>query len=85
VKALLDSGAIGMFVDRKFVKKNRFKIERLERLLKVTNMDRSNNNRGDITHEVECNVYCKGHQERMKFDICNLGRMEVILDMLWLT
>jgi len=35
-------------------------------------------------HEVECNVYYKGHQERMYFDIYDLGRMEVILGMPWL-
>ena len=79
VKVLLDSGATEMFVDRKFTEKNGFRLEKLERLLKVTNMDGSNNNGGDITHEVECNVYYKGHQERMKFDVCNLGRTEVIL------
>ena len=84
VKALLDSGATGMFVDKRFAKKNGFKMEKLERLLKVINVDGSNNNGGDITHEVECNIYYKGHQERMKFNVCNLGRTEVILDMPWL-
>ena len=54
VKALLDSGAMGIFVDRKFVEKNRFKLEKLERPLKMTNMDGNNNSGGDILHEVEC-------------------------------
>jgi len=54
VKVLLDSGAMGMFVDRKFAEKNGFKLEKLERPLKMTNVDGSNNNRGDILHEVEC-------------------------------
>jgi len=31
VKALLDSSATGMFADRKFVEKNGFKLEKLER------------------------------------------------------
>ena len=80
VKALLDSGAIGMFVD-KFAEKSGFKMEKLERPLKVTNVDESNNSGGKITHKVEYNVYYKGHQERMHFDVCNLERTEVILGM----
>jgi len=35
-------------------------------------------------HQVECNVYYKGHIERMRIDVCNLGKTEVILGMLWL-
>ena len=84
VKVLLDSGVMGMFVDKKFTKRNGFKLDKLEKLLKVTNVDRSNNSGGDIMYEVECNVYYKGHQERICFDVCNLGRTEVILDMPWL-
>jgi len=61
VKTLLDSRATGMFINRKFVEKNGFKIEKLERVLKVINVDRSNNSGGNIIHEVECNVYYKGH------------------------
>ena len=79
VKALLDSGATGMFMDRKFTEKNGFKMKKLERPLKVTNVDGSNNNGGNIMYEVECNVYYKGHQERMRFDVCSLERTEVIL------
>ena len=84
VNALLDSGATGLFMDKKFVEKNRFRMEKLERPVKVTNVDATHNSRGDITHEVECNVYYKGHRERMRFDVCNLGRTEVILGMPWL-
>ena len=29
-------------------------------------------------------MYYKGHRERIKFDVCNWGRMEVILEMPWL-
>ena len=38
MKALLDSGAMGMFVDKKFVEKNSSKLEKLERAIKVTNI-----------------------------------------------
>jgi len=84
VKVLLDSGATGMFVDRKFTERSGFKLDKLERPLKVTNIDGSNNSRGNITHKVEYNVYYKGHQERIKFNVCDLGRAEVILGMPWL-
>jgi len=42
------------------------------------------NSREAITHEIEVNVYYKSHVERMRIDICNLGRTEVILGMPWL-
>ena len=84
VNALLDSGATGLFMDKKFVEKNKFRMEKLERLVKVTNVDGTHNSGGDITHEVECNVYYKEHRERMSFKVCNLGRTEVILGMPWL-
>jgi len=29
-------------------------------------------------------MFCKGHVERVRMDICNLGKTEVILGMLWL-
>jgi len=43
VKALLDSGTTGMFVDRKFVEKNGFKLEKLERPVRIQNVDRTEN------------------------------------------
>jgi len=32
-------------------------------------------------HYVECNMYYKDHVERMRIDMCNLGKTEVILGM----
>jgi len=84
VKVLLDNGATGMFVDKKFAEEHGFRMDKLEKPLIVMNVDGSNNSGGRIMHEVECNVYYRGHQERMKFDVCNLGRTDVILGMPWL-
>jgi len=81
VKALLDSRAIEMFVDRKFVEKHGFRIEKLDRPSKVMNVDGIDNMGGSITHKIECNIYYRGYVERMQMDVCNLGRMEVILGM----
>jgi len=50
----------------------------------VRNVDGTNNSAGAITHWVEVNVYYKGHIERMKINVCDLGRTEVILGMPWL-
>ena len=84
VDALLDSGATGLFMNKEFVEKNGFRMEKLERPVKVMNVDGTHNKGGDITHEVTCNVYYKGHRERARFDVCNLGKTEVILGMPWL-
>ena len=84
VDALLDNGATGLFMNKEFMEKNRFRMERLERPVKVMNVDGTHNKGRDITHEVMCNIYYRGHRERTKFDVCNLGRTEVILGMPWL-
>jgi len=33
---------------------------------------------------VECNMFFKGHIERVRIDVCNLGKTEIILGMPWL-
>jgi len=73
-----------MFIDRKMAKKHGFKMMRLERPLKVKNMDETENSGENITHQVEVNVFYKNHVERIRMDVCNLGKTEVILEMPWL-
>jgi len=85
VKTLLDSSTTGMFMDKRLVARHGFKLQKLERPIMVRNMDGTNNSRGTITYQVKCNVYYKGHVERMKMNVCDLGKTEVILGMLWLT
>ena len=84
VKALLDSGTTGIFIDRKIAAKYRFKPQKLGRLVMVRNMDGMNNNAGSITHQVEVNIYYKSHVERVRMDVCNLRKTDIILGMLWL-
>jgi len=79
VKALLDSSATGIFMDKRMVAKHRFKLQKLKRPIAVRNMNKTNNSREAIMHQVEYNVYYKGHVERMRIDVCDLGKMEVIL------
>jgi len=84
VKALLDSGATGMFMDKRTAAKHGFMLKELEKPIMVRNVDGMDNSGGAITHQVEANVYYKGHVERMRIDVCDLGKTEVILGMPWL-
>jgi len=84
VRALLDSGATGLFMDTTFAKEKGFKMEKLKRPLLVRNVDGTVNAGGAITHQVECNMFFKGHVERARMDVCNLGKTELILGMPWL-
>jgi len=84
VKALLDSSAIGIFMDKRMAARHRFKLQKLDRLIMVRNMNRTNNSREAIIYQVECNIYYKGHVERMRMDVCDLGKTEIILGMPWL-
>jgi len=84
VKPLLDSGMTGMFMDKKMAAKHGFRLQKLERPVVVRNVDGTNNSRGAITHQVEVNMYYKSHVERMRMDVCDLGKTNMILGMPWL-
>ena len=84
VKALLDSGAMGLFMDMTFAKEKGFKMEKLKKPLLVRNVNGTVNARGAIMHQVECNMFFKEHVERARIDVCNLGKTKVILGMPWL-
>jgi len=75
---------MGMFIDWKMAAKYRFRLQKLERPIMVRNVDGTNNSVGAITHQVEANVYYKGHVERMRMDMCDLEKTDVILGMPWL-
>ena len=84
VKVLLDSGTTEIFMDKKIAAKHGFKLQKLDKPVIVRNVNRTNNSRGAITHQVEVNVYYKSHVERIRIDICDLGRTGIILEMPWL-
>jgi len=84
VKALLDSSATGMFIDKKMAAKHRFRLQKLERPVAVRNVDRMNNSGGAIIYQVEVNVYYKSYVERMRMDVYDLGKTDVILGIPWL-
>jgi len=84
VKVLLDSGITGIFIDWKMVAKHRFRLQKLKRPIVVRNVNRTHISAGAITHQVEVNMYYKDHFERMRMNVCNLGKIDIILGMPWL-
>jgi len=73
-----------MFMDWKIAAKHGFRLQKLERPIVVRNVNGMNNSTKAITYQMETNVYYKSHVERMKIDICDLERTNIILEMLWL-
>jgi len=84
IKVLLDNSATGMIMDKKTAAKHGFRLQKLERSVRVKNINGMYNSGGAITHQIEVNVYYKSYVERMRMDICDLGRTEVILGIPWL-
>ena len=84
VKVLLGSGATGMFMSKSLAQKGGYRLIKLDQPLQVRNIDGTGNSSGVITHEVEVNMFYKGHVERVQMDVCELGKTDVILGMLWL-
>ena len=79
IKALLDSGVTGMFMDKKMVAKHGFKLQKLKRPIAVRNIDGTNNSRGAIIYQEEVNVYYKNYVERMRIDVFDLEKTDIIL------
>jgi len=75
VKALLDSGATDLFMDTAFAREKGFKMEKLKNPLLVRNVNGTANMGGAIMYQVKCNMFFKGHVERVRINVCNLGKM----------
>ena len=82
--ALLDCGATGLFMDTKWAKGNFISMMELEYPIHVYNMDGSHNSVGSITHEATLIMIHKGHREKVTFEICDLGKVNLIIGYTWL-
>jgi len=69
MKALLDNGAIGLVMSSEFIRKQRFKLKKIERPIYIRNMDSSFNKKRPIEHTVEVNIYYQEHKERTEINI----------------
>ena len=69
VEVLLDSRATGLVMSLEFVRKQEFKLKKIEKSIYVRNVDGSLNKEGLIEHTVEVNIYCQEHRKRTEIDI----------------
>ena len=84
VKVFLDSSITRMFIDKRMAARHGFKLQKLERPIIVRNVNGTNNSGGAIIHQIKVNIYYKGHVERIRMDVCDLGKTEIILGISWL-
>jgi len=84
VRALLDSSMTGMFINRKIAAKHGFRLQKLDRLVMVRNVNSTNNSTEVIIYQVEVNMYYKNYIERVRMNVYNLEKTNVILEILWL-
>ena len=84
VRALLDSGATGSFIDRDFVRSKGMNTWTLSRNILVFNVDGSPNEAGQISKVVDVVLRYKTHSERMLLAVSGLGKQSLILGYNWL-
>ena len=84
VKALLDSGATGSFIDRDFVCSKGINTQTLSCNILVFNVDGSPNEAGQISEVVDVLLRYKTHSERMLLAVSGLGKQSLILGYNWL-
>src|SRR5258707_13269897 len=70
---LLDSGTTGMCVNQAFVQKHRLETCPLPNPVPVHNVDRTLNENGSITEEVEVILQYGWHMEKARLTVANLG------------
>ena len=83
-KALIDSGSEGEFIDQNFARSLRIKQTALKELIKVFNVDRTQNKRGTITHYTELDLLLRERIKKLQLYITGLGKQKVLLGYTWL-
>jgi len=69
-------------MNKKCTQRGGFKLIKPKKPILMKNVNSTGNSKGAILHKVEVNLYFKGHVERVRMDVCNLGKTKVILGML---
>jgi len=81
VEALLNSRAMGLVMSLEFIRKQRFKLKKIERPIYMRNMNGMFSKERLIEHTVKVNIYYQGHKDRIEIDIIRGQKWNVILGM----
>ena len=84
VRALLDSGATGMFIDQDYVKESNFDTRKLSQPIPLRNVDGTPNEAGSVMEVVGLILRYKNHSEKAYFAVTSLGSQKVIRGHTWL-
>jgi len=84
VDVLLGSGATGLFIDHAWLHQKKITTHNLEHPIEVYNINRSINRGGSITEEVTLILSYQGHKEHTVFEVCDLGKSNLIISYTWL-
>ena len=82
--ALLDSGATGSCINKKFVKQNNILVQRLPIKMPVYNADGTLNADGSIEGFIKVRMVIGDHAEQIELAVTNLGTTDVFLGLDWL-
>ena len=67
-----------------FVRKQRFKLKKIERPIYIRNVNGALNKERPIKNMVEVNIYYQGHRKRTEIDVIEGQKWNMILGILWL-
>jgi len=84
IKALIDSGAMGLFIGINYMWSKNLKTQCLPRVIPVYNVDRTPNKVGHITEVIDLIVQYKVHLEWATFHVMGIGHTTIILGHTWL-
>jgi len=84
-KALLDSGAEGIYINANYVKKHQFPLQDLRTLIYPRNVDGTPNKNGAICHTATLRMEMgDNHRERIMFLVTDTGNHDILLGTDWL-
>ena len=83
--ALIDSGAGGKFINRKYAERLRLPIQTLERPIMARNVDGTLNKTGTITSYVNLVAKIDGQTMDLQLLVTGLGNQKIILGFPWLS
>ena len=72
---------MGLVMSSEFVRKQGFRLKKIERFIYVRNVDGSFNKEEPIENTVEVNIYYKSYRERIEIDVIGEQKWNVILGM----